>query len=142
MNRNDITPTLLIKTWNLKEASNDIILVLHLMKPELNAQERAELHGITYSTYITKAKELGINITKQRDKNKKTEFFELLDSSELNTNIIIKDYAITTVQNYTNAWLKEQTKLLGATISEMKLGVCVYLFEKTTQKTKKTILSK
>ncbi len=142
MNKNDITPTLLIKTWNLKEASNDIILALHLMKPELNVQERAELHGITYSTYVIKAKELGINITKQRDKNKKTEFFELLDSAELNTNIMVTNYDITTVRNYTSVWLKDQSKLLGATISDMKAGVCVYLFEKTTQKTKKTILSK
>ena len=141
MNKNDITPTLLIKTWNLKEASNDIILALHLMKPELNVQERAELHGITYSTYVIKAKELGINITKQRDKNKKTEFFELLDSAELNTNIMVTNYDITTVRNYTSVWLKDQSKLLGATISDMKAGVCAYLFEKTTQKTKKNILN-
>ena len=142
MNKNDNAPTLLIKTWNLKEASNDIILALHLIKPELNVHERAKLHGVNYNTYVTKAKELGINITKQRDKTKKAEFLELLDSAELNTNIMITNYDITTVRNYTNVWLKDQSKLLGATISDMKAGVCVYLFEKTTQKTRKTILSK
>ena len=123
MNKNDITPTLLTKTWNLKEASNDIILALHLMKPELTAKERAELHGISYNTYVTKATELGIGIAKQRDK------------------IMITNYDITTVRNYTSVWLKDQSKLLGATISDMKAGVCVYLFEKTTQKTKKNILN-
>ena len=141
MNKNDITPTLLTKTWNLKEASNDIILALHLMKPELTAKERAELHGISYNTYVTKATELGIGIAKQRDKNKKAEFLELLDAAELNTNIMITNYDITTVRNYTSVWLKDQSKLLGATISDMEAGVCVYLFEKTTQKTKKNILN-
>jgi hypothetical protein len=141
MENNEVKPTLLIQTWNLKDASNQVINALHLAMPNTNAQERAELHGITYSTYVTRAKELGITITKQRDKSKKSKFFELLDEAELNTNIIIKDYELTTVKNYTNVWLKDQTKLLGATISEMKGGICVYLFEKRTNKTKKNILN-
>lgn len=130
-----------IVSWNLKDITNEAIRLFSLEHSTLTTQEKADALGISCVTYVKKAIELGISIPKIRDKNKKVEFFELLDSAELNTNIIVKNYAETTVRNYTNDWLREQPKLLGATISTIAAGVCVYLYEKTTTKTKKTIVN-
>lgn len=124
-----------LKTWNLVDIERYTIASMMYLNKDLSNEDKARLLGISMPTFVKKAKEVGFAVVKPRNSSKE-ELFKLLSESPLNVNIIVKNYAITTLTNYTGQWIKEQEKNLGFAVSEISTGVCVYLYEKKNRKTK------
>lgn len=91
---------------------------------------KAQTLGISTSSLYNKCKEYGITTgLKTRNPQGKEIFFEKLDNSKLNTNIVIKNYSVNTVKNYTSEWCSNQREKIRYVVSEIAAGCCVYLYK-------------
>jgi hypothetical protein len=119
-----------IKSFNLKQIELSAILLLFQRFPDLPFEKKAEKLGISPITLNKRCADLGIEIPKGNRRSQE-EFFEQLDKATLNTNIVFRGYALTTVRSYVCSWCAEHRDKIRYAVSEIKDGVCVYLYKRS-----------